>query len=158
MKPTKCTLLLKYIYFKFSTCFGQLLAILKRTYCCTYATMVFFTLYGWLSGLQTRQTPIQTATHPDRHPSRQPPIQKATHPYSHPTRQTSIQTATQPDSHPSRQPPIQTATQPDSHPSRQPPNQTATHPDSHPSRQPPIQTATHTERKIPWSHKYSKFF
>jgi len=24
-----------------------------------YATMVFFTLYGWLSGLETRQPPIQ---------------------------------------------------------------------------------------------------
>jgi hypothetical protein len=85
-----------YIYFNFSTCFGQLCAhhqenllylydtgifhsvwvavwsalllgiftstsvhvsgncvpIIRRTYC-IYATLVFFTLYGWLSGLQT---------------------------------------------------------------------------------------------------------
>jgi len=45
--------------------------IIRRTYC-IYATLVFFTLYGWLSGLlvgmrlhfhpneQTRQPPVQS--------------------------------------------------------------------------------------------------
>jgi len=33
--------------------------IIRRTYC-IYATLIFFTLYGWLSGLRTRQVPIQT--------------------------------------------------------------------------------------------------
>jgi len=33
--------------------------IIRRIYC-IYATLVFFTLYGWLSGLQTRQPPIQS--------------------------------------------------------------------------------------------------
>jgi len=34
-------------------------SIIRRTYC-IYATLVFFTLHGWLSGLQTRQPPIQS--------------------------------------------------------------------------------------------------
>ena len=40
---------------------GNYVPIIRKTYC-IYATMVFFTLYGWLSGLlqQTRQPPIQS--------------------------------------------------------------------------------------------------
>jgi len=34
-------------------------SIIRRTYC-NYATLVFFTLYEWLSGLQTSQTPTLT--------------------------------------------------------------------------------------------------
>ena len=45
----------QYIYFNFSTCFGQLCAIIRRTYC-IYETLVFFSLYGWLSGLLQQQT------------------------------------------------------------------------------------------------------
>jgi len=57
IKPTRCTLLLS-IYISTSlhvSC--NYVPIIRRTYC-IYATLVFFTLYGWLSGLQTRQPPI----------------------------------------------------------------------------------------------------
>ena len=38
---------------------GSYVPIIRRTYCiCT--TLVFVTLYGWLSGQQTRQPPIQS--------------------------------------------------------------------------------------------------
>jgi len=48
------------IYLIFSIFLGQLCAH-HQNYC-IYVTLVFFTLYGWLSGLmqQTRQPPIQS--------------------------------------------------------------------------------------------------
>jgi len=36
---------------------GNCVSIIRRTYC-IYATLVFFTVYGWLSGVQARQPPI----------------------------------------------------------------------------------------------------
>jgi len=38
---------------------GNYVFIVRRT-CCIYATLVFFTLYGWLPGLQNSQPPIQS--------------------------------------------------------------------------------------------------
>ena len=38
---------------------GNYVPIIRRTYC-IYATLVFFTLYGWMSGLQTRQRLTQS--------------------------------------------------------------------------------------------------
>ena len=46
---------------------GNYAPIIRRTYC-IYATLVFFTLYEWLSG--------RDVSHPDQ-PTRQPPIQSA---------------------------------------------------------------------------------
>ena len=60
MKSTRCTLLLCIFI---STCLhvsGNYVPIIRRTFC-IYATLVYFVLYGWLSGLQqARQPPIQS--------------------------------------------------------------------------------------------------
>ena len=63
MKPTRCTLLLSNIYFKFSTCFGQLCAHHQENWLYLCDTVIF-KLYGWLSGLlqQTRQLPVVSVT------------------------------------------------------------------------------------------------
>jgi len=58
MKQTRCTLLLSIFISSSSHVSGNYVPIIRRAYC-IYATLVFFTLYGWLSGLQTRQPPIQ---------------------------------------------------------------------------------------------------
>ena len=50
MKPTGCTLLLSIFISTSLHVSGDYVPIIRRTYC-IYATLVFFTLYGWLSGL-----------------------------------------------------------------------------------------------------------
>jgi len=52
MKPTRCTLLLSIFISNYLHVSGNYVPIIRRTYC-IYATLVLFTLYGWLSGLQT---------------------------------------------------------------------------------------------------------
>jgi len=59
MKPTRCTLLLSIFTSTSVHVSGNYVPIIKRTYC-IYVTLVFVTVYGWLSGLQTRQPPIQS--------------------------------------------------------------------------------------------------
>jgi hypothetical protein len=70
MKPTRCTLLLSIFILTSLHVSGNYVPNIRRTYC-TYVTLVFFTLYGWLSGLlvwmrhshpnwQTRQAPIES--------------------------------------------------------------------------------------------------
>jgi len=59
MKPTRFTLLLSIFISTSLHISGNYLPIIWRTYC-IYATLVFFVLYGWLSGLQTKQPPIQS--------------------------------------------------------------------------------------------------
>jgi len=54
MKPTRCTLLLTIFISTSVHVSGNCVPIIKRTYC-IFATLVFFTVYEWLSGLQTRQ-------------------------------------------------------------------------------------------------------
>jgi len=50
MKPTRCTLILS-IFISISVhVSGNYVPIIRRTYC-IYATLVFFTVYGWLSVL-----------------------------------------------------------------------------------------------------------
>jgi len=58
-KPTRCTLLLGMFVSISLHVSGNYVPIIRRTYC-IYATLVFFTLYGWLSGLGR----------PDSHPYR----------------------------------------------------------------------------------------
>jgi len=50
MKPTRCTLLLSVFISTSLHVSGNYVPIIRRTYC-IYVTLVFFTLYGWLSGL-----------------------------------------------------------------------------------------------------------
>jgi len=52
MKPTWCTLLLGIFISTSLHVSGNYVPIIRRTYC-IYATLVFFTLYEWLSGLRT---------------------------------------------------------------------------------------------------------
>ena len=65
MKPTRCTLLLGIFISTSLHVSGNYVPIIRRTYC-TYATLIFSTLHGWLSGLlvsitrQTKQPPIQS--------------------------------------------------------------------------------------------------
>jgi len=59
MKSIRCTLLLSIFISTSLHVSGNYVLIIRRTYC-IYATLVFFTLNGWLSGLQTRQPPIQS--------------------------------------------------------------------------------------------------
>ena len=59
MKPTTCTLLLSIFISTSLRVSGNNVPIIGRTYC-IYAPLVFFTLYGWLSSLHTRQPPILT--------------------------------------------------------------------------------------------------
>jgi len=60
MKPARCTPHLSTFSSTSLHVSGNYVPIIRRTYS-IYATLVFFTLYGWLSGLlqQTRQPPIQ---------------------------------------------------------------------------------------------------
>jgi hypothetical protein len=57
MKPTRCTLLLSIFIPTSLHVSGNNVPIIRGTHC-IYATLVFFTVYRWLSGLQTRQPPI----------------------------------------------------------------------------------------------------
>ena len=57
-KPTMCTLLLSIFISTSVHVSGNYVPIIRRNYF-IYATLVFFTLYGWLSGLLTKQLPIQ---------------------------------------------------------------------------------------------------
>ena len=50
MKPTRCTLLLGIFISTSLHVWGNYVPIIKRTRC-IYATLVFFVLCGWLSGL-----------------------------------------------------------------------------------------------------------
>jgi len=66
MKPTKCTLLLSIFFSTSLHVSDNCVPIIRRTYC-IYATLVFCTLYGWLSGrlvgmrhIPTRQPLIQS--------------------------------------------------------------------------------------------------
>ena len=58
MKPTRCTLLLSIFISTSVHVSGNYVPIIRRTYC-IYLTLVFFTPYGWLSGL-LQQPPIQS--------------------------------------------------------------------------------------------------
>jgi len=57
MKLTRCTLLLSIFISTSIHVSGNYVPII-RTYC-TYATLVFFTVYGWLFGLQTGSHPYR---------------------------------------------------------------------------------------------------
>jgi len=136
MKPTMCTLLLSIFILTSLHVSGNYMPIIRITYC-FYATLVFFTLCGWLSGLL-----VGNESHPNQHTIQPPSLIPTSTPYNHPvSSQPAHQTATQ--SHPNqqtRQPPslIPTGT-PDSHPvSSQPAHHTTTqsHPNQH-TRQPP---------------------
>ena len=59
MKPTRCTLLLSIFISTSVHVSGNYVSFIRKTYC-IYATLVFFTVYGWLSGLQTRQPPTHS--------------------------------------------------------------------------------------------------
>jgi len=59
IKPTRCTVLLSTLISTSIHVLGNYVNIIRRTYC-IYVTLVFFTLYGWLSGLQNRPPPIQS--------------------------------------------------------------------------------------------------
>ena len=50
MKPVRCILFLSTFISTFLHVLGNYMPIIRRTYC-IYATLVFFVLYGWLSGL-----------------------------------------------------------------------------------------------------------
>jgi len=65
MKPTGCTLLLSMFISSFLHVSGNCVPIIRRTHC-TYATLVLFTVYGWLFGLLVgiaSQPADRTATH-----------------------------------------------------------------------------------------------
>jgi len=69
MKPTRCTLLRSIFISTSLHVSGNYAPIIRGAYC-TYATLVFFTLYGWLSGSAgwdktavLSQPADQTATH-----------------------------------------------------------------------------------------------
>jgi len=57
MKPTRCTLQLGIFISTSVNVSGNYVPIIRSTYC-IYATLVFFTLYGWVASLLD-----QTATH-----------------------------------------------------------------------------------------------
>jgi len=59
IKPTRCRLLLSIFISTSLHVSGNYVPIIRRNYC-IYATLVFFVLYGWQSGLQTKQPPIQS--------------------------------------------------------------------------------------------------
>ena len=50
MKPGRCTLLLSIFILTFLRVSGKYMPIIRKTYC-IYVTLVFCTLYAWLSGL-----------------------------------------------------------------------------------------------------------
>ena len=58
-KPTRCRLLLSIFISASLHVSGSYGSIIRGTYC-IYATLVFFTVYGWLCGLQTTQPPIHS--------------------------------------------------------------------------------------------------
>ena len=60
MKPSRSTLLLSVFISTSVHVSDNYVPIVRRTYC-IYATLVFFTLYGWLSGLQTSWSGIRVA-------------------------------------------------------------------------------------------------
>jgi len=64
MKPTRYTLLLSTFISTSLHVSGNYVPIIRRTYC-NYVTPVFFTLYGWLSGLLADQCRIDTVRSPD---------------------------------------------------------------------------------------------
>jgi len=51
MKPSRCILLLSVVISTSVCVSGNYVPIIRSTYC-IYATLVLFTLCGWLSGLQ----------------------------------------------------------------------------------------------------------
>jgi len=59
MKPTRCTLLLSIFISTSLHVSGNYVPIIRTT-CCICVTLIFFTLCGWLSVLQTRQPPMQS--------------------------------------------------------------------------------------------------
>jgi len=59
MKQTRCTLLLSIFISTSVHVLDNYVPIIRRTYC-IYATLAFVTLYGWLSGMQIRQPPVQS--------------------------------------------------------------------------------------------------
>ena len=61
MKPTRCTLLLSIFISTSLPVSGNYVPIIRITYCIC-ATLVFFTLYGWLSG--------RLVCRPEAHPYR----------------------------------------------------------------------------------------
>ena len=63
-KPTGCTLLLSTFISTSVHVSGNYVPIIRRTYC-NCATLVFFTLYRWLSGLLADQCRIDTIRSPD---------------------------------------------------------------------------------------------
>jgi len=68
MKPTRCILLLSVFISTFLHVSGNYLPTIRRT-CCIYATLVFFPLYGWLSGLlvgMRLQPADQVTTHTEQ--------------------------------------------------------------------------------------------
>jgi len=69
MKPTRCILLLSVFISTSLHVSDNYVPIIRRTYC-IYATLVFFTLYWWLSGLLATQSEkyqcrIDTVSSPD---------------------------------------------------------------------------------------------
>jgi len=68
MKPTRCTLLLSIFISTSVHVSGNYVPIVERTYC-IYVTLVFFTLYGRLSGLLVGMRLIPTSR-PDSRPYR----------------------------------------------------------------------------------------
>ena len=76
MKPPRCTLLLSIFLSTALHVSGNYVPIIRRT-CRVYATLVFFTLYGWLSGRL-----VGMSTHPNQ-PTRQPLIQSEKYVLSH---------------------------------------------------------------------------
>ena len=59
MSPTRCALLLSIFISTSVHVSGNYMPIIRRTFC-IYATLVFFVLYGWLSGLPADQTATHT--------------------------------------------------------------------------------------------------
>ena len=66
MKPNRCTLFLSIFISTSVHVSCNYVPIIRRTYS-IYATLVFFTLYGWLSGLLIGLRLIPTSR-PDSHP------------------------------------------------------------------------------------------
>jgi len=59
MEPSRCSLILGIFISTSLHVSGNYVSIIRRTYF-IWATLLFFTLYGWLSGLLTRQPPVQS--------------------------------------------------------------------------------------------------
>ena len=66
MKPTRCTLILSIFISPSLHVSGNYVPIIRSIYC-IYATLVFFTVYGWLSGLLVGMGLIPTSR-PESHP------------------------------------------------------------------------------------------